>query len=78
MSAVELKSYVHELIDKINDNSILEAYAVLLAKEVNREEEDFWLTLDDKTKEAIESGLQNVNKSNTVNARTFMKEKYGV
>jgi hypothetical protein len=54
MSTVELKSYVHELVDKVNDNSILEAYAVLLAREVKREEEDFWVTLDEKTKSSIE------------------------
>lgn len=79
MSGVELKSSLHKLVDKISDESVLEAYLVLLAREVEREnEKDFWTELDEGTKLSIENGLRDSENCNTVDAIKHMKETYGV
>lgn len=79
MSGVELKSSLHKLVDKISDESVLEAYLVLLAREVEREnQKDFWIGLDEETKQSIENGLRNAENGNTVDAIKHMKETYGV
>jgi hypothetical protein len=79
MSVIELKSSLHELVDRINNNSVLQAYLVLLSREAELEnQKDFWLDLDNDTKSAIEQGLGEMQRKETVDAFDFMKEKYGI
>jgi hypothetical protein len=78
MSVVELKTSLHNLVDRINNDTVLQAYLVLLSREVEMEnQKDFWLDLDSETKSAIEQGLGEMQRKETVNAFDFMKEKYG-
>lgn len=79
MSVVELKASLHNLVDRINNDTVLQAYLVLLSREVEMEnQKDFWLDLDRETKSAIEQGLGEMQRKETVNAFDFMKEKYGI
>jgi hypothetical protein len=79
MSVIELKTSLHNLVDRINNDTVLQAYLVLLSREVEMEnQKDFWLDLDSETKSAIEQGLGEMQRKETVNAFDFMKEKYGI
>lgn len=79
MSVVELRTSLHNLVDRINNDTVLQAYLVLLSREVAIEnQKDFWLDLDSETKSAIEQGLGEMQRKETVNAFDFMKEKYGI
>jgi len=79
MSVVELKTSLHNVVDRINNDTVLQAYLVLLSREVEMEnQKDFWLDLDSETKSAIEQGLGEMQRKETVNAFDFMKEKYGI
>jgi hypothetical protein len=79
MSVIELKTSLHNLVDRINNYTVLQAYLVLLSREVEMEnQKDFWLDLDSETKSAIEQGLGEMQRKETVNAFDFMKEKYGI
>lgn len=75
MSIVELKESLHHLVDSINNNAVLEAYLVLLSREAEIENaKDFWIDLDNETKSAIEQGLGEMQRKETVDAFDFMKE----
>ena len=79
MSVIELKTSLHNLVDRINNDTVLQAYLVLLSREVEMEnQKDFWFDLDSETKSAIEHGLGEMQRKETVNAFDFMKEKYGI
>ena len=79
MSVVELKTSLHNLVDRINNDTVLQAYLVLFSREVEMEnQKDFWLELDSETKSSIEQGLGEMQRKETVNAFDFMKEKYGI
>lgn len=79
MSVVELRTSLHNLVDRINNDTVLQAYLVLLSREVEMEnQKDFWSDLDSETKSAIEQGLGEMQRKETVNAFDFMKEKYGI
>lgn len=79
MSVIELKASLHNLVDRINNDTVLQAYLVLLSREVEMEnQKDFWIDLDSETKAAIEQGLGEMQRKETVNAFDFMKEKYGI
>jgi len=58
MSTLELKSNLHDLIEDIEDNDILSAVYLLLAKQQNKaDEKDFWDELPEYVKAGIEEGL---------------------
>jgi hypothetical protein len=58
MSTVELKSSLHDMIEDIEDNDILSAVYLLLAKQQHKaDEKDFWDELPENVKAGIEEGL---------------------
>lgn len=58
MDAMELKSSLHELIENIEDNNILSAIYLLLAKQKSKiVEKDFWDDLPEHVKAGIEEAL---------------------
>jgi len=59
MTTIELKSNLHLLIDRISDNSVLEAYHTLLKREV-KESGDFWDELSNAQKEDIKAGIDDL------------------
>ena len=66
MSVIELKTSLHNLVDRINNDTVLQVYLVLLSREVEMEnQKDFWLDLDSETKSAIEQGLGEMQRKET-------------
>ncbi len=55
MDAIELKSDLHKLIDKVNDMSILNAIKIILNKQTL--EVDFWEELPLSIQESINTGI---------------------
>lgn len=79
MNAIELKSELHNLIDKINDLSVLSALKTILKKQV--QETDFWDEIPDSVRESIEVGLEQAKAGKTIAHDVVMqeiKEKYGI
>jgi len=72
MNAVELKSDLHQLIDKINDVSILNAVKVLLAK--GEAATDWWDEIGQEEKQAIEKGLAEADRGEVIPHEEVMKE----
>lgn len=54
----EIKASLHQLIDNIHDNDILEAVHLILAKNTQQKiKTDFWETISSNEKQAILKGL---------------------
>lgn len=77
MSTIELKTALHSLIENIDDDSVLQAYVVLLSREA-KPEPDFWDRLDAPTKSAIQEGIEDLNEGRKTDFFQFMKQRYGV
>jgi len=75
MDTIELKSYLHELIDNIEDNNILNAVYLLLAKlQSKSEEKDFWDDLPEHVKVGIEEGLAQSERGEGIPHNEVMKQ----
>ena len=75
MDALELKSDIHNLIDKVNDLSILNTIKTLLNKQLVGD--DLW----DELPESIKIGLKQSIEGNTIPHESVMnefKEKYRI
>jgi hypothetical protein len=77
MSKNDLKSSLHALIEGIEDTAVLQAYLILLSREV-KSQEDFWETIDNKTKQAIEEGLADFAQGRDQDFFQYMKTAHGV
>ena len=79
MDAIELKSDLHNLIDKVSDMNILNAIKTLLSKQVVAD--DWWDELPENVQESIEKGLKQSKEGNTIAHDVVMnefKDKYGL
>jgi len=63
MNTVELKSDLHNLIDRVEDATILNAVRVILSKEVK--EEDFWDELPLSVQESVKRGMEQAKRGET-------------
>ena len=77
MTQRDLKSTLYTLIDGINDKAILEACIIFLARKA-QVEEDFWDTLDEETKAAIEEGIADADAGRDVDFFAYMKDTHGI
>ena len=57
MSNIELRSQLHQLIERIEDNAVLQAHLVLLSRETTVRTEDFWDELSADQQASIDRGL---------------------
>jgi predicted transcriptional regulator len=73
MSTVELKLSLHQLIDGVSDNSVLEAVYTLLSKATASQEEDWYNLLSEKEKASIERGLEDLKNGKMVSHQVAMK-----
>ncbi len=60
MNTIELKSTLHQLIDQINDNAVLQAYTTLLSREATHKA-DFWDDLTPAQQAKIDKGLADLS-----------------
>ena len=72
MNAIELKSDLHRLIDKINDVNILNAVKILLSK--GEEETDWWDEISEEERQSIERGLAEADRGELIPHEQGMKE----
>jgi predicted transcriptional regulator len=73
MSTVELKLSLHQLIDGVSDNSVLEAVYTLLSKATANQEEDWYNLLSEAEKASIERGLDDLKNGRVVSNEVAMK-----
>lgn len=59
MSSAELKYSLHQLIDGITDKNVLQAAYTLLSKA--SEDDDWWNSLSEKSKQSILRGLDDAD-----------------
>jgi len=57
MSTIELRSSLHQLIDRIDDDTVLQAHLTLLAREANQPSGDFWNDLSISQQASVDRGL---------------------
>ncbi|MDF1548236.1 MAG: hypothetical protein P1P88_10475 [Bacteroidales bacterium] len=75
METYELKSSLHELIENIEDNNILSAIYLLLAKQGHKKiEKDFWDELPKHVKAGIEEGLAQSERNEGIPHDQVMKQ----
>ncbi len=74
MSSVDLKLSLHQLIDGVSDNSVLEAVYTLLSKATSNQEENWYNSLSDKDKASIELGIQQADKGESIPHEQVMSE----
>ena len=63
MDAIELKSDIHNLIDRVNDMSMLRAVKAILSKQTS--ESDFWEELPLNIQESVKRGIRQVENGET-------------
>jgi hypothetical protein len=73
MNALDLKSDLHQLIEKANDLSILQAVKVILLKESVRKT-DWADTISGKLKEELEASIDEANKGKTISHIVAMEQ----
>ena len=72
MSTADLKLNLHQLIDGVSDNSVLEAVYTLLSK-ATANQEDWYDSLSEKEKASIERGLEDLKNGHTLTHEDAMK-----
>lgn len=73
MGTVELKLSLHQLIDGVSDNSVLEAVYTLLSKATANQEDDWYNLLSEEEKASIERGLDDLKNDRVVSHEAAMK-----
>ncbi|MCU0448103.1 MAG: hypothetical protein MUE85_24645 [Microscillaceae bacterium] len=73
MTVLQLKNNLHQLVDKIEDYSILEAVHTILAKQLGGDLVD-WASLSNAEKQAIEQAIQQLDKGEGIAHETVMKK----
>ncbi len=72
MDAIELKSDLHNLIDKVNDTSILMTIRNILSKQT--EESDWYDQLSESERKLIDQGLAEADSGDLIPHQEVMRE----
>lgn len=72
MDAIKLKSDLHNLIDSLNDMSVLSALKTILSKQVS--ESDFWDELPLSVQESAKRGMIQVENGETSTHEEVMQK----
>jgi predicted transcriptional regulator len=73
MNIMELKSDLHQLIDKINDDRLLHAVKVILSKEPVKET-DLSDTLSEELKTELEASILEADQGKTISHEEAMRQ----
>jgi hypothetical protein len=79
MDSIELKAYLHDLIDKTNDMTLLSVIKTILNKQ--HVESDFWNEIPESIKESVKIALEEAERGETISHDKVIKEariKYGL
>jgi predicted transcriptional regulator len=80
MSTTDVKTDLHRLIDRVQDDAILQAVRTILVKQAEAET-DFWNELPESDKKAIEEGLEQLDQGQSFSyeqVRNRVREKYNL
>jgi predicted transcriptional regulator len=72
MSTADLKLNLHQLIDGVSDNSVLEAVYTLLSK-ATANQEDWYDSLSEMEKSSVERGLEDLKNGRTISHEDAVK-----
>ncbi|PID92453.1 MAG: hypothetical protein CSA96_03000 [Bacteroidetes bacterium] len=78
MDIVELRTDLHNMIDKISDSNVLNAVKTLLAGKAAAQE-DWWDEVSEEDRKAIEEGLEQLDRGEYLTrseVREKIQEKY--
>jgi predicted transcriptional regulator len=73
MDIVELRTDLHNMIDKISDSNVLNAVKTLLAGKAAAQE-DWWDTISDEERAEIEQGLAEADRGELIPHEEVMKK----
>ena len=71
MDVVELRTDLHNMIDKITDSNILNALKIILSSK-SLSQADWWETISDEERAEIEQGLKEAEKGELVSHEEVM------
>lgn len=71
MDVIELRTDLHNMIDKISDSNILQAVKTLLSSK-NLSQTDWWETLDEAERAEIEQGLNEAKRGEVISHEDVM------
>jgi predicted transcriptional regulator len=71
MNVIELRTDLHNMIDKISDSSILNAVKVLLTGKTATQT-DWWDTISDEERAEIEQGLAEADRGEVISHEEVM------
>ena len=74
MTAIQVRTELHQLIDTIEDIGILNAIKILLQKQSKPNKYDFWDMLPSQIQDSINTGINQAEEGKTENHEEVMKE----
>ncbi len=74
MSTAELKLYLHDLIESIEDENFLSAIYVMITHKTSPSAKTKWDELPKALKQEIEEGLKDIEKGEVVSHESVMKK----
>ena len=72
MAVSTLKHTIHQLIDQIEDEALLQAYLKLLESSMQVQKKDWWDEISAEERAEIEEGLAQADKGDTVSHEDVM------
>jgi len=74
MTALELRTAVHDLVDRIEDEDMLAALVNFLKSSQNQNSEGLWQTLSDAEKEEVSHSYnESESKENLISKKDFLE-----
>ncbi|MFN8256553.1 MAG: hypothetical protein U0W24_12730 [Bacteroidales bacterium] len=75
MSTIELKANLHQLIDAIEDNKVLNSIYILLTRQLSvNESVDFWDELPEDVKNDIEEAIKEAERGEIFSHQSVVNE----
>ena len=71
MDVIELRTDLHNMIDKITDSNILSAVKTLLTGKTAKQE-DWWNTISDEERAEIEQGISEADRGEVISHEEVM------
>ena len=73
MDVIELRTDLHNMIDKISDSNILNAVKTLLSEKATKQA-DWWDEISEDERKSIEEGLAEADRGDLIPHEQVMKE----
>jgi len=75
MNNSEIKANLHDLVDQIEDKTVLKACFDLLKRfSMKSQEADFWLELSEDERKEIEQGIKDLKEGKSISFNSFINK----